>query len=75
MMTTNTADSVCPYLERRATDEPAYLKAHEIAADLKASSKAVAQYLRRLQDKLTSITLEQWGRSKSTTWQLRRETP
>ena len=54
-------------LEQRATEEPTYLKAHEITAGLETSPKAVAQYLRRLQDKLTSITLERWGRSKSIT--------
>lgn len=74
-MTTITTDSVRTYLEQRASEEPTYLKAHDIAADLETSPKAVAQYLHRLRDELTGVTLEQWGRSKSTTWQLRRETP
>ena len=67
-MTTITTDSVRTYLEQRASEEPTYLKAHDIAADLETSPKAVAQYFHRLQDELTGITLEQWGRSKSTTW-------
>lgn len=74
-MTHVTSDSIRTYLEQRATEEPTYLKAHDIAADLETSPKAVAQYLHRLQDELTGITLTQWGRSKSITWQLRRETP
>jgi hypothetical protein len=73
-MTTITSDSVRMYLERHAAEEPTYLKAHEIARDLEAPPKAVAQYLQQLQDELTDITLTQWGRSKSITWQLQRET-
>ncbi len=34
------------------------------------STKAVAHYLSQLQDELTHILLEQWGRSKSTTWRV-----
>lgn len=74
-MTHVTSDSIRTYLEQRATEEPTYLKAHDIAADLETSPNAVAQYLHRLQDELTDITLTQWSRSKSITWQLRRETP
>ena len=73
-MTQITSDSIRTYLEQRATDEPTYLKAQDIASDLETSPKAVAQYLHRLQNELTDITLTQWGRSKSVTWQLRRDT-
>jgi hypothetical protein len=73
-MTNLTSESVRSYLERHADEEPTYLKAHEIAKDLEAPPKAVAQYLQQLQDELTNITLTQWGRSKSTTWQLQRKT-
>ena len=73
-MTQITSDSIRAYLEQRATDEPAYLKANDIASDLETSPKAVAQYLHQLQGELTDITLTQWGRSKSVTWQVQRDT-
>ncbi|WP_419181074.1 DUF7123 family protein [Haloarcula halobia] len=58
------------YLVETASSEPIYLRAREIASDLDGSPKAVAQYLSQLQDGLTIVSLEQWGRSKSTTWRL-----
>ncbi|WP_449271458.1 DUF7123 family protein [Halobaculum saliterrae] len=58
------------YLVETAGSEPTYLRACEIAGDLDGSPKAVAQYLSQLQDELTNVSLEQWGRSKSTTWRL-----
>jgi Mn-dependent DtxR family transcriptional regulator len=73
-MTDTTSDSVRMYLERHADEAPTYLKARQIARDLEASPKAVAQYLHQLQDELDGITLTQWGRSKSITWQLQKET-
>jgi vacuolar-type H+-ATPase subunit C/Vma6 len=74
-MTHITSNSVRTYLEQCATDEPAYLKAHDIASNLETSPKAIAQYLHRLEDELTDITLTQWGRSKNVTWQVQRDTP
>lgn len=74
-MTDITSDSVRMYLERRADEEPTYLKAHEIATDLGTSPKTVAQYLRQLQGELNGISLTQWGRSKSITWLLQRKSP
>lgn len=62
--------SVRRYLVETADSEPTYLRAREIASDLDGSPKAVAQYLSQLQDELTIVSLEQWGRSKSTTWRL-----
>jgi Mn-dependent DtxR family transcriptional regulator len=73
-MTNTTSDSVRMYVERHADEEPTYLKAREIARDLEASPKAVGQYLRQLQDELNGITLTKWGRSKSITWRLQKET-
>lgn len=64
--------TVRTYLEQRADSEPTYLKAHEIADEVGGTPKSVAQHLRRLQDELTEISLEQWGRSKSVTWLVRR---
>ncbi|WP_420841102.1 DUF7123 family protein [Halorutilus salinus] len=58
------------YLVETASTEPTYLRAREIASDIDGSPKAVAQYLSQLQDDLSSVSLEQWGRSKSTTWRL-----
>lgn len=60
------------YLVETADSEPTYLRAREIASDLDGSPKAVAQYLSQLQDELVDVSLEQWGRSKSTTWRLER---
>ena len=74
-MTYITSDSIRAHLEQCATDEPTYLKAHDIASDLETSPKAVSQYLHRLQDELTDITLTQWSRSKSVTWLVQRDTP
>lgn len=62
--------TVHAYLVKTASSEPMYFRAREIANDLDASPKAVAQYLSQLQDDLVDVSLEQWGRSKSTTWRL-----
>ncbi|WP_458186599.1 DUF7123 family protein [Haladaptatus sp. NG-WS-4] len=62
--------TVHSYLVETASSEPTYLRASEIAKELDASPKAVAQYLSQLQDDLVDVSLEQWGRSKSTTWRL-----
>jgi predicted DNA-binding transcriptional regulator YafY len=69
-MTTLTRETVRTYLERAVTNETRYFKAHEIAAELNASPKSVAQYLRQLQDSVEDITIEQGGRSKSITWKV-----
>ena len=58
------------YLVELASTEPTYRRAREIASDLDGSPKAVAQYLCQLQDDLSTVSLEQWGRSKSMTWRL-----
>ena len=58
------------YLVETASSEPTYLRAREIVTDLDGSPKTVAQYLSQLQDDLSTVSLEQWGRSKSTTWRL-----
>lgn len=62
--------TVRAYLIGTADTEPTYLRARDIADDLDASLKAVAQYLSQLQNDLADVSLEQWGRSKSTTWRL-----
>ena len=62
--------TVRAYLVETADTEPTYLRARDIASDLDGSPKAVAQYLSQLQDDLTDVSLEQWGRSKSITWRV-----
>ena len=62
--------TVHAYLVETADTEPTYLRARDIASELDGSPKAVAQYLSQLQNDLTDVSLEQWGRSKSTTWRL-----
>lgn len=62
--------TVRAYLVNRADTEPTDLRAREIVSDLDGSPKAVAQYLSQPQDDLTDVSLEQWGRSKSTTFRV-----
>ena len=69
-MTNISRQTVQAYPVKTASSEPTYLRARDIANDLDASPKAVAQYLSQLQDDLVDVSLEQWGRSKSTTWRL-----
>ncbi|MFC6723035.1 hypothetical protein ACFQE1_01240 [Halobium palmae] len=69
-MSNITRQTVRAYLVETADTEPTYLRAREIANDLDGSPKAVAQYLSQLQNDLADVSLEKWGRSKSTTWRL-----
>lgn len=69
-MSNITRQMVRAYLLKRADTEPTYLRAREIASDLGGSPKTVAQYLSQLQDDFTDVSLDQWARSKSTTWRL-----
>jgi hypothetical protein len=69
-MSTVTRRTVHAYLVDRAENGPAYLRARDIAHDLGGSPKAVGQYLSQLQNELSEISLEKWGRSKSTTWRI-----
>ncbi|WP_425504264.1 DUF7123 family protein [Saliphagus infecundisoli] len=74
-MSNITRQMVRTYLLEIAETEPTYIRAHEIARDLDASPKAVAQYLSQLQDDLVDVSLEQWARSKSTTWRIEANEP
>ncbi|WP_433633565.1 DUF7123 family protein [Halomicrococcus sp. NG-SE-24] len=67
-----TRQAVREYIVTTADAEPTYLRAREIASELDSSPKAVAQYLRQLQDELGEVSIEQWGRSKSTTWRIKK---
>lgn len=69
-MSNVTRQTVRAYLVETADTESTYLRARDIASELDGSPKAVAQYLSQLQDELSDISLEQWGRSKSTTWRI-----
>jgi hypothetical protein len=69
-MSNVTHQTVRAYLVETADTEPTYLRARDIASELDGSPKAVAQYLSQLQDELSDISLEQWGRSKSITWRI-----
>lgn len=66
--------TVRTYLIEVADTEPTYLRGREVASDLDSSPKAVAQYLSQLQGDLVDLSLEKWGRSKSTTWRLEMNT-
>ena len=63
-----TRQDVRSYLATLADSEPTYLRSHEIADELDGSPKAVGQYLQQLEGNLTDLSIERWGRSKSTTW-------
>jgi len=63
-------EDVRRYLVATTGAEPRYVRAREIAAYLDASPRAVGQYLLQLQDSVPGLSLEQWSRSKSTTWRV-----
>ena len=69
-MTHITRRDVHSYLVTIADSEPTYLRARDIASELGGSAKTVGQYLRQLQDDSVELSVEQWGRSKSTTWRI-----
>lgn len=62
-----TQETVRTGLEQQARHEPVYLEAREIAAELDASTKAVASYLVELEGEMNDIVLKRWGRSKRST--------
>ncbi|QLH79635.1 hypothetical protein HZS55_21080 [Halosimplex rubrum] len=51
-------------------DGTAYLKAKYVADDLDLSSKEVGINMGILADRTDDVTIEQWGRSSSTTWKV-----
>lgn len=69
-MTHITRRDVHSYPVTIADSEPTYLRARDIASELGGSAKVVGQYLRQLQDDSFDLSIEQWGRSKSTTWRI-----
>lgn len=68
-----TRGTVRAHLERLASDEPIYTRAHDIAGELNGSAKAVAYYLTELEGEMDEITLERWGRSNSIPWKITRD--
>ena len=74
-MTHITRQDVHSYLVSIVSSEPRYLRARDIARDLGGSPKAVGQYLRQLQEDSIKLSIEQWGRSKSTTWRVEASEP
>ncbi|WP_135365983.1 DUF7123 family protein [Halosimplex halophilum] len=57
------------YLRDRV-DGTAYLKAKYVAEELDLSSKEVGINMGILADRADDVTIEQWGRSSSTTWKV-----
>jgi len=57
------------YLLERV-DGTAYLKAKYVADELDMSAKEVGINMGILADRTDDVTIEQWGRSSSTTWKV-----
>jgi len=51
-------------------DGTAYMKAKYVADDLGLSSKEVGINMGILAERTDDVTIEQWGRSSSTTWKV-----
>jgi biotin operon repressor len=66
---TETQAKLLAYLRER-TDGPTYLKSKYVADELGLSSKEVGTNMSVLQDRVSGIEIEQWGRSSSTTWRV-----
>lgn len=47
-----------------------YFRARNIAAEIELSAKQVGALLPRLSEKTDDVTIEKWGRSRSTTWRV-----
>jgi len=66
---TETQSRLLSYLLDRV-DGIAYLKAKYVAEDLGLSSKEVGINMGILAERTDDVTIEQWGRSSSTTWKV-----
>jgi hypothetical protein len=64
-----TQSRLLAYLLERV-DGTAYLKAKYVADELDLSSKEVGINMGILADRADDVTIEQWGRSSSTTWKV-----
>ncbi len=63
---------ILSYLRESANRGQQYFRARNIAESLELSSKQVGVRLARLTEKAEDVTIEKWGRSRSTTWRVER---
>lgn len=55
--------------------EEKYYKTNRIAKNTNMKTKQVGAVINQLNEKSDRLSIEKWGRSKSTTWAVRREDP
>lgn len=63
---------ILTYLRESANRGQEYFRARNIADAVELSSKQVGVRLSRLAEKAEDVTIEKWGRSRSTTWRVER---
>ncbi|MFW5922339.1 MAG: DUF7123 family protein [Halodesulfurarchaeum sp.] len=63
---------ILSHLRESAKTGEEYFRARNIAESLGLSSKQVGVRLARLAEKAEDLTIEKWGRSRSTTWRVER---
>lgn len=68
---TETQSRLLSYL-RTQCEGTTYLKSKAVAEELDFSAKEVGINMAILQEKVSGIEIEQWGRSSSTTWEVHR---
>lgn len=61
---------ILSYLSEKATRGQEYFRARNIADALELSSKQVGVRLADLADNAEELSIEKWGRSRSTTWRV-----
>ena len=63
---------ILSYLRSKVNRGQQYFRARHIAAAIDLSSKQVGARLASLGEKAEDISIEKWGRSRSTTWRVER---
>lgn len=67
---TEAEQRILSYLSEKATRGQEYFRARNIAEALELSSKQVGVRLADLAEKAEDLSIEKWGRSRSTTWRV-----
>jgi DNA-binding Lrp family transcriptional regulator len=63
---------ILSHLRSKASQGEQYVRARQIADSIGLSSKQVGARLASLGEKAEDLTIEKWGRSRSTTWRVER---
>ncbi|MGM0371718.1 MAG: DUF7123 family protein [Halobacteriota archaeon] len=69
---TEDEQEILSYLREKASRGQEYFRSRTIAESLGLSSKQVGVRLARLAETAEDVTIEKWGRSRSTTWRVER---